>query len=324
MRYFKLLLILFVIAGLAVIFSPNISRSTEQKGEKMEKINKQLTPEEERIMRDKGTEAPFSGKYYNYSKEGVYTCKNCGAPLYESSAKFKSETGWPSFDEFIPGAIKTRPDGDRTEIICANCGAHLGHVFKGEGFTDKNTRHCVNSLCLNFVPKAKTERAIFASGCFWGTEYYLKKQAGVISTTVGYTGGKVDNPTYKQVCTGKTGHAESVEVVYDPNKVTYEQIVKLFFETHDFTQLNRQGPDIGNQYRSAIFYLNDSQKKIAEALIDILRKKGYDVKTEVTKASKFWSAEDYHQDYYDKTQKQPYCHIYRKIFDTNSPPEQMK
>ncbi|MDD5458063.1 MAG: bifunctional methionine sulfoxide reductase B/A protein [Phycisphaerae bacterium] len=280
-------------------------------------MSKKLTQEEDRVMMQKGTEAPFSGKYYKHSEKGVYTCKNCGAPLYESSAKFESGTGWPSFDEYIKGSVKTQPDGSRTEIVCAKCGAHLGHVFEGEGFTGKNTRHCVNSVCLNFMPKAKTERAFFASGCFWGTEYYLKKQNGVISTTVGYTGGNVENPTYKQVCTGKTGHAESVEVVYDPNKVTYEQLVKLFFETHDFTQLDRQGPDIGKQYRSAIFYLDENQKKTADAVIDILRKKGDDVKTELTAAGEFWPAEDYHQDYYDKTQKQPYCHIYRKIFDVN-------
>jgi len=160
----------------------------------------------------------------------------------------------------------------------------------------------------------KTERAIFASGCFWGTEYHFQRAAGVISTTVGYTGGHVDNPTYKQVCTDKTGHAEAVEVVYDPAKITYEQLAKLFFETHDFTQLNRQGPDIGTQYRSGIFYLDDQQKETAEKLVVTLRQKGFDVKTEITPASKFWPGEDYHQEYYNKTGKTPYCHVYRPIF----------
>ncbi len=159
-----------------------------------------------------------------------------------------------------------------------------------------------------------TERAIFASGCFWGTQYYLQRAPGVISTTVGYTGGHVDHPTYKQVCTGRTGHAESVEVIYDPAKTSYEKLAKLFFETHDFTQLNRQGPDIGHQYRSAIFYLNDEQKRIAEQLVQELRQMGYDVKTEITKAGPFWRAEDYHQDYYQHNGQTPYCHIYRPIF----------
>jgi peptide methionine sulfoxide reductase msrA/msrB len=294
------------------------------------KMYNKLTPEEERVMIYKGTEPPFSGKYVNHFADGSYTCKRCGAKLFDSSSKFHSSCGWPSFDDQVKGAVKMVPDADgfRTEILCANCGAHLGHVFKGEHLTAKNTRYCVNSISLNFTPAGQetkaadedkpgddhTAKAIFASGCFWGTEYYFRKAPGVISTTVGFTGGHVDHPTYRQVCTGRTGHAESVEVVYDTTKTTYEQLAKLFFETHDFTQLNRQGPDIGKQYRSAIFYLNDEQKEIAAKLINILKKKGYHVKTELTPASKFWPAEDYHQDYYKKNGKTPYCHIYRKIF----------
>jgi len=167
------------------------------------------------------------------------------------------------------------------------------------------------------VKTAETEtgRAIFASGCFWGTEYYFRRAAGVISITAGYTGGHVENPTYKQVCTGKTGHAEAVEVVFDPSKTTYEKLVKLFFETHDFTQLNRQGPDVGHQYRSGIFYLNDGQREAAENVIRILKDKGHDVKTEVVSAGRFWSAEDYHQDYYARNGGLPYCHVFRQIFN---------
>jgi len=283
-----------------------------------QRMYNKLTPEEEWVIINKGTERPFSGKYNNHFEKGVYTCKRCGAELFESDAKFKSECGWPSFDEQIPGAVKWQPDADgvRTEIICARCGAHLGHVFQGEGFTPKNTRYCVNSISMNFTSaeKRKTERAIFASGCFWGTEFYFQATPGVISTTVGYTGGHVDNPTYKQVCTDKTGHAEAVEVVYDPSKISYEQLAKLFFETHDFTQLNRQGPDIGTQYRSAIFYLNDQQKQIATQLVEELKKKGYNVRTQIAPVGRFWPAEEYHQNYYTKSGKTPYCHTYRKIF----------
>jgi peptide methionine sulfoxide reductase msrA/msrB len=287
---------------------------------------KKLTPAEERVIIDKGTEPPFSGKYVNHFEDGTYTCKRCGAKLFDSSSKFHSTCGWPSFDDQIKGTVKLQPDADgvRTEIVCANCGAHLGHVFVGEHLTPKNTRYCVNSISLSFDPaqekqateakEKKTEKAIFASGCFWGTEYYFQKAPGVISTMVGYTGGHVDNPTYKQVCTDRTGHAEAVEVIYDPAKTSYEKLAKLFFETHDFTQLNRQGPDIGRQYRSAIFYLDDEQKIVAVKLIEILRKKGFGVKTEVTNAGKFWPAEGYHQDYYKNNGKTPYCHIYRKIF----------
>jgi peptide methionine sulfoxide reductase msrA/msrB len=293
------------------------------------KMFKKLTPEEERVIVHKGTEPPFTGKYVNSFEKGVYTCKRCGAKLFESSSKFPTACGWPSFDDQIKGAVTMVPDADgvRMEIICSHCGAHLGHVFFGEHLTPKNTRYCVNSISMNFIPAGqaaaaakpepttpKTERAIFASGCFWGTQYYLQRAPGVISTTVGYTGGHVDHPTYRQVCTGTTGHAESVEVIYDPSKTSYEQLAKLFFETHDFTQLNRQGPDIGRQYRSAIFYLNEKQKEIATKLVEILKKKGFHVKTEITPAGKFWPAEAYHQDYYKKNGKTPYCHVYRKIF----------
>jgi len=285
---------------------------------KEQKMYKKLTPEEQRIIIHKGTERPFSGKYNDHYEKGIYTCKRCGAELFESSSKFKSGCGWPSFDEQIEGAVKWQRDADgvRTEITCNKCGAHLGHVFLGEGLTPKNTRYCVNSLSMDFVPaqKQQTARAIFASGCFWGTEYHFQRIPGVISTTVGYTGGHVENPTYKQVCTDTTGHAEAVEVLYDPSIISYEQLAKLFFETHDFTQLNRQGPDIGKQYRSAVFYLDEEQKRIATQLVQALNKKGYDVKTQIVPADKFWPAEEYHQDYYEKTAKVPYCHKYRKIF----------
>jgi len=305
---------------------------------------KKLTAQEERVIVRKGTEAPFTGKYYQHFEKGVYTCRQCGAELFESSSKFRSDCGWPSFDEQIPGAVKWQRDRDgrRTEIICAKCSAHLGHVFVGEQLTPKDTRYCVNSISMDFIPaeqrtqKAASQaattsqasspqsaiptpqsqgRALFASGCFWGTEYYMQRAPGVISTTVGFTGGHTEHPTYKQVCTGRTGHAETVEVIYDPSKTSYQKLAMLFFETHDFTQLNRQGPDIGTQYRSAIFYLDDEQKQIAEWLVERLRNKGYNVKTEITKAGKFWPAEDYHQDYYNTTGKTPYCHVYRKIFE---------
>ena len=290
---------------------------------------RELTPEERRVIVSKATERPFTGKYDEFFEAGVYTCKRCGAALFESNAKFDSHCGWPSFDEQIEDAVKWQADADgmRTEIVCANCDAHLGHVFLGEQLTAKNTRYCVNSISMNFIPVTamglmdeqvdatmpKTETAIFASGCFWGTEYHLQRAAGVISTEVGYTGGHVPNPTYQQVCTDTTGHAEAVRVVFDTNKTSYAKLAKLFFETHDFTQVNRQGPDIGRQYRSAIFYLNDQQREVATEMIATLTKAGYKVATEVTRASEFYPAELYHQDYYNKTGGTPYCHIYRPI-----------
>ena len=280
--------------------------------------NQKLTPEEARVIIHKGTERPFSGKYYDFHEKGTYVCKRCGAALYRSNAKFDSGCGWPSFDEEISGAVKHQADADgqRTEIMCASCGAHLGHVFVGEGFTAKNTRHCVNSIAMNFIPEdtTKTAKAVFASGCFWGTQFYLQQAKGVLSTTAGFTGGRTANPSYKEVCSGTTGHAEAVQVTFDPSLVSYEELAKLFFETHDFTQVNRQGPDVGEQYRSEIFYSDEAQKQTAEKLIRILIDKGFKVATRLTPASEFWKAEDYHQNYYQKNGHQSYCHIYHKIF----------
>ena len=227
---------LFVLARSRAVFTGDEpSNANLKEGGKM---YNELTPEEERVIIHKGTERAFTGKYNNHHEKGIYTCRKCRAELYESSAKFKSDCGWPSFDDEIPSAVKRLPDADgmRTEIICANCDAHLGHVFTGEKYTAKNVRHCVNSISMEFTPaEENTEKAIFASGCFWGVQYQLKKLPGVISTTVGYTGGGKKAPTYKEVCTGKTGHAEAVQIVYDPGTVSYEEIAKLYFETHDFT-----------------------------------------------------------------------------------------
>jgi peptide methionine sulfoxide reductase msrA/msrB len=279
-----------------------------------------LSKQETFVIENKGTEAPFTGKYTDFTAKGTYVCKKCGSALYYSSSKFKSDCGWPSFDDEIKGAVKRYPDPDgmRTEIECANCGAHLGHVFTGERLTAKNIRHCVNSISLDFVPSqvdpGRYGTAIFAGGCFWGVEYFLQKSPGVISVTSGFIGGHVKNPSYKEVCTGRTGHAEAVKVIYDPDKTTYDKLLRLFLEIHDPTQVGGQGPDLGDQYRSEIFYMNDEQKKIADTDIGILKSKGLKIATAVTKASEFYEAEDYHQDYYFRNGKVPYCHAYTKRF----------
>jgi len=281
---------------------------------------RKLTTEEERVIVNKGTERPFSGDLYEVKEAGTYRCKRCNTALYDSTSKFDSGCGWPSFDDEIPGAVKHVPDADgrRTEIVCAKCDAHLGHVFAGEGFTAKNTRHCVNSISMVFEPKAAagatTSRAIFAGGCFWGVEHFFAIEPGVTETAVGYIGGHKDNPTYKEVCYTDTGHAEAIEVVFDPTKTSFEKLARLFFETHDPTHVDRQGPDVGKQYRSAVFYVDDEQKAITEKLIGELKAKGLKVATQVVKAPKFWPAEEYHQDYYKKTGKEPYCHAYVKRF----------
>lgn len=285
-------------------------------------MSNHLTDHEKHIIFDKGTEAPFTGEYWDNKAAGTYYCKACGNALYRSADKFDSGCGWPSFDDEIEGAVKRVPDADgrRTEIQCANCGGHLGHVFEGESFTAKDTRHCVNSASMRFVADKKqgTEKnlqtAYFAGGCFWGVEHLLQQQQGVVSVESGYMGGKTANPSYEEVCGGRTGHAETVKVVFDPSVVSYETLAKLFFEIHDPTQLNRQGPDIGEQYRSEIFYTDKEQLETASRLIGILKGKGLNVRTELTPAEEFYPAEDYHQDYYERNGKQPYCHIRVKRF----------
>lgn len=302
-----------MLIGAGVIISAVMLGTSMSSEEETGKYNK-LTPEEERVILRKGTEAPFSGKYVNNKAGGTYTCKQCDAPLYKSSSKFDSGCGWPSFDDEIDGAVIRKPDADgrRTEIVCANCGGHLGHVFLGEQFTPKNTRHCVNSISLNFVPHADsrstTETAYFGGGCFWGVEFYFEKADGVISARSGYMGGSLPEPTYKQVCDGSTGHVEVVEVLFDPSITDYETMARLFFEIHDPTQVDRQGPDIGEQYRSVVFVQNEQQKKIVEKLIGQLKSNGLKVVTAVEQATDFWPAEDYHQDYYGRRGGQPYCH----------------
>lgn len=299
-----------------------------------------LTAEEERIILHKGTELPDTGELLHNTEKGTYLCKRCDAPLYDSDSKFASHCGWPSFDDEIAGAVTRVPDADgvRTEIICHSCGGHLGHVFLGEKYTEKDTRHCVNSLSMKFVSGVKLRAAYFASGCFWGTEYFFSQAEGVkiagskISeskltesssresfayspTAVGYMGGNSQSPTYAEVCTGKTGHAETVRVIYDADKTSYKKLLWFFFETHDFTQIDRQGPDIGTQYRSAIFYQTADEKQLAQKHIKLLGRKGYAVATKLEPASTFWLAEKYHQQYLQAAGKTPECHVKKKLFD---------
>ena len=278
-----------------------------------------LTPDTLHIIQEAGTECPNTGKYNTFDGRGTYLCRRCGFALFRSTHKFLSSCGWPSFDDEISQAIKRLPDkdGHRTEIRCQRCNAHLGHVFIGEGYTKQNQRHCVNSLSLDFVNDVEvidTEEAIYAGGCFWGLQYLLEQAPGVVFTEVGYTGGRAETPTYEQVCTKKTGHLEATRILYNPKIIHYEALTKLFLEIHDPTQTDGQGPDIGPQYLSAIFYYNDEQKKTAENLLKTLEKKGLKISTQILPVTVFWSAEEYHQNYYQKTKKQPYCHTHIKRF----------
>jgi peptide methionine sulfoxide reductase msrA/msrB len=172
-------------------------------------------------------------------------------------------------------------------------------------------RHCVNSLSLDFVEDTQvldTEEAIVAGGCFWGVEHFLRQVPGVLNVESGYTGGHTIEPTYNQICTGTSGHYEAVRVIYDRTKTDYYHVLKCFFEIHDPTQSTGQGPDLGRQYQSAVFYFNQEQLLEAESLIQLLKQRGHQVVTRLIEAQPFWPAEEYHQGYYIKHQQTPYCH----------------
>ena len=305
---------------LACIGSCSTYKSDElQKvGNKM--VTNRLTDIERYVMEQKGTERPFTGEYYDFFEEGTYVCKRCGTALYRSNDKFRSGCGWPSFDDEIKGAVKRilDADGRRTEIQCAKCGAHLGHVFIGEGFTPKDTRHCVNSVSLKFVPLKKKysnmKEIYFAGGCFWGTEHYFKQLRGVVDTKVGYANGNTDNPTYREVCTDKTGFAETVRVVYDPDVITLEFLTEMYFRAIDPTSVDQQGPDIGSQYRTGIYYKDDADKAEIRKVYDSMRQKlGSRMAVEFLPLKNFYYAEEYHQDYLDKNPA-GYCHLPSSLF----------
>jgi peptide methionine sulfoxide reductase msrA/msrB len=279
----------------------------------------ELTKEQYDVLRQCGTETPFAGKYNDFWEEGVYVCAGCGAVLFRSDAKYEHNTGWPSFTSPVDEShLEFRDDysllSKRVEVRCAVCGGHLGHVFD-DGPEPTYLHYCINSAALRFQPATAaksegpapeadpTETATFAAGCFWGVEHKLGQIPGVVTTVVGYTGGKTVNPTYEEVCTDKTGHAEAVLVTFDPKRLNYEDLVRRFFAFHDPTQVDRQGPDHGRQYRSAIFFHNEEQRAAARKIMDEMEASGRYKKrlaTELVPASAFYKAEEYHQKYYEK------------------------
>ena len=266
---------------------------------------KGLTSDELAILKNKGTEAPFTGEYNNFFEAGIFICRACKTPLYESNTKFNSGCGWPSFDDEIENAIVRYEDLSgvrvRTEICCAKCDGHLGHVFIGEQITEKDTRHCVNSLSLQFKAYNNLEKATFGAGCFWQVEKIFKSTTGVYLSSVGYMGGDTESPTYEEVCEGQTNHAEVVHINFNPDIISYLDLLEIFWGNHNPTTENRQGLDAGTQYRSVIFYHLDVQKIVAEKTI-ITQQSNWKnpIVTQIISAEKFYRAEEYHQNYLNK------------------------
>jgi len=298
--------------------SPTPPKRVEKTGEEWKRL---LTSEQYRVARQHGTEQPFSGEYCESYSPGIYNCVCCGTALFDSTGKFDSGTGWPSFSAPVQhNVVKYKFDNSyfmqRVEVLCNVCDAHLGHVFE-DGPAPTGLRFCINSISLKKEEEKAEETskhhklfdtATLGGGCFWCTEALLDELDGVTEVISGYAGGDIVNPTYRQISGGKTGHAEVVQARFNPQVISFADILRIFLATHDPTSLNRQGADVGSQYRSIILYHNEEQQQIAmEVIAEMQSAFDKPIVTEVRPFSKFFKAEQSHQEYYRSNPEKAYC-----------------
>jgi len=269
-----------------------------------------LTPEQYNITRLKGTERAFSSELCSYFEPGRYACICCGTELFDAETKFESRTGWPSFTQPIKENVvayhKDNSFGIRIEALCSTCDAHLGHVFQ-DGPKPSGLRYCMNAVSLKKVV-VNEKKIDLGGGCFWCTEAIFQRIKGVVKVESGYSGGTAINPTYREVCSGATGHAEIVEITYKPDEISFDDLLRIHLSTHNATTVDRQGVDHGSQYRSIIFYRTEEEKQAALKIIDEVQKSYSDmIVTQLEMFEHFYKAEDYHQNYYNTNQEGGYC-----------------
>ena len=272
-----------------------------------------LTEEQFNITRLKRTGPADSSDPCSDFEAGRYLCICCGTALFDSEEKFGNRAGSPSFIQPLSeNVVAYRRDNTlgmkRIEAICSTCDGHLGYVFQ-DGPKPGGLRYCIHPVSLKRIA-IHEKKMDFGGGCFWCTEAIFQRLKGVIKVESGYSGGTVVNPTYREVCSGTTGHAEVVELTYDPGQISFDDLLRIHLATHNPTTADRQGADRGAQYRSVIFYRSEEEKKLALAVVAQMQEYYTDkIVTQLQMFEQFYKAEDRHQDYYNTNPDAGYCQM---------------